>query len=162
MPGYNTAVASYAQRPTAARIARRQTFAAAVAAAVAVGVIALVTNGGAGPSAAGSATPQGAAATVHDFAQALQARDFNAICDDLFTAAARDAEGGSDCAATLGANSALLTNPRVHLRSVSIHGANATAVVYVREEHQPVMTEILQMSREDGQFKISGVVSPGE
>ena len=122
-------------------------------------LILLLTSGGHGNSAAASADE--VTATVQAFGQALQQRDFGTMCN-LFTGAARAAEGGSACASTLAGNAALLQKPHVRMTSMFVHRGSAVADITVRQEHQPVMTEVLQLVRQGGQFKVSAVTSPGE
>jgi len=134
--------------------------AAAAVAALVMALILLLTSGGSHNTSA-AASPDAVAATVQAFGQALHKRDFSTMCN-LFTDDARANEGGSDCPSTLAGNAALLQNPRVKIRSMSVRGTTAAAVISVRQEHQPLMTEVLQLVRQDGQFKISAVTSPGE
>jgi hypothetical protein len=152
-------VASVADHSSRPRAVRRQALAGAALAALLTALVLLITNGGHGASAASN--PDAVAATVQAFGQAMHDRDFKTMCN-LFTADARAAEGGSECVSTLSNNAALLQNPRVRMVSMYVRGGSAVAKITVRQQHQPVMTEILQLVRERGEFKISAFTSPGE
>ena len=158
--GYNARVASVASTA----VDRRSPWVIlgpGLAAAVVVVLIAVLTNGS-DHSASNLASPAEAAATAQAFGQAIQNHDFNTVCDDLFTAAARDAEGGTACAATLGSNGAMLASPRIELRSVAVSRTTASATISVHQRGQPTMTEVLQLAPERGHLRVAGVQSPGD
>src|SRR5947208_14456214 len=77
---------------------RRLIAAAIVVVAAAAGVLAwrLADQGGGGPPKL-AGTPAEVVTLVNGLERALAGRDYQAICDSLFTSAAREAAGGDNC-----------------------------------------------------------------
>ena len=63
-----------------------------------------------------SGVPKEMAAAVEQFEHAVARRDFQTICDELFTAAARQRAGGDECAAqTSSAAEGLAAAPTIQI-----------------------------------------------
>lgn len=161
-------MASLAPRLADVRYHRRRRVVAASAAGGLVALVAALGSGGgpaAGPAHAGSvpAATGGIAATVQSFGNALGGRDFETICNRLFTPAARDAEGGASCPSRLAANASVtLDQPRLRLTTVALHGSTATATIAVQQPHAPESLETLGLQRIGDQWRIASASDAGE
>ena len=69
---------------------------------------------------------------VRQLERATAARDYAAICNDLFTEAARERAGGSDCVRLLRSGAQGVRRPRIEVRRIEIEGERATVRVRTR------------------------------
>src|SRR5947209_8226034 len=144
------------------RIHRRRLFtalAAIAALALVAVVIVLGTSGGGSSPAVGNA--RDAVATVQAFQQAISDRDYQKICDQLFTTNARDASGGGNCAAVLAENGARIQNPQVQIRSVVLRGNLANVSVVAQVKGGPPVTDTIRLVRQKGGYRIVSAGSAG-
>jgi type II secretory pathway pseudopilin PulG len=144
-----------------ARIHRRRVFTllAALAALVLIAVaIVLGTSGGGSSPAVGNA--RDAVATVQAFQKAISDRDYQTICDRLFTTDAREASGGGNCAAVLAQNAARIQKPQVQIRSVVLRGNLASVSVVAQVKGGPPVADTIRLIRQkkDG-YRISSAGS---
>ena len=144
--------------------ARRRTIALAVALAVlaAVGafLIARAATQDETPSVTGA--PKDVVAAVQGFGRALAARDFAAICDQMFTVEAREAAGGDSCRATLAQSAADVRDPRITIRAVTVRGDQATATVLAQQRGKRDAVDVIELVRERGRYRIAAAGDAGE
>jgi hypothetical protein len=144
--------------------ARRRTIALVVglvvlAAAVAFG-IARATRGDDTPRVSGA--PKDVVAAVQAFGRALAARDFAAICDEMFTLEAREAAGGDSCRSTLAQSAARVRDPRIVIKAVSVRGDQATATVVAQQRGKRAVVDVIELQRERGRYRIAALRGAAE
>jgi hypothetical protein len=91
--------------------------------------------------------------------RATRRREFNVLCDDLFTRSARERAGGKDCVALLRETAKDVRKARIRLLDVEVDGNRARARVRTTSEGQRAVEETIDLVRERGRFRISALVS---
>jgi hypothetical protein len=104
-------------------------------------------------------TPKEIAATVQELERASRARDWDAICDDLFSAAARDRAGGRDCARLLRETAGDVRRPEIRLLSIDIEKDRARARVRTRSAGQAPAEDTVVLVREQGEWRIEALTA---
>jgi hypothetical protein len=136
---------------------RRRTVALAALAVLAVGLIALFVSRLSGrqdtPQVTGAA--KDVVSTVMQFQAALAGRDWATICNRLYTSKARAAAGGSRCPTTLAQSAGGLRDPRVRIVSIIVRGQAATVTVAASVNGKPPVTDVIQLVREGGRYRIA-------
>ena len=79
-----------------------------------------------------SGAPAQIAATVDRLERAVAQKDFDAICDQLFTARARKRAGGADCARQLGSAAEGVRRPSIEIEGIEVNGNRALVKVRTR------------------------------
>jgi hypothetical protein len=98
------------------------------------------------------------ASTIVRLDAANRARRFDAICNDLFTRAARKRAGGSNCAKLLTATAKDVRRPRISLMSIELKDeGRAEARVRTRAVGQDAIVETIHLLRERGAFRIDAL-----
>jgi hypothetical protein len=104
-----------------------------------------------------SGPPQGVARTVERLDRAVRARDFESVCDDLLTPAARRRAGGDRCAARLAANARGVRQSRIRLLAIRIVGRRAEARIRTRSQGRAPVEETLRLERDGRGYRISAL-----
>lgn len=94
------------------------------------------------------------AAAVERFEQAVAQRDFKTICDELFTASARQRAGGDDCVAQTSAAVEGLRRPRLQIEEIQVSGDSASVEVATQATGQARVTDSLQLRKADGRWLV--------
>ena len=103
--------------------------------------------------------PKEVAGVVLQLERATRARDFRAICQDLFTEAARRRAGGRGCPRLLRATAADLRNPRIRLVRIQVRkDGNARATVRTTAAGQPALQDTIELRWERGRYRIAALV----
>lgn len=97
------------------------------------------------------------ATVVSELGRATASHDFAAVCDDLLTSAARERAGGNACVRNLRARTAGVRRPRIVLRRVNLRERSASARVVARAAGEDARREVLELRREDGEWRIEAV-----
>src|SRR5438067_8680790 len=136
---------------------RRLLVAALVVLVAVIGVLVwrLVYQGGGGGTRKVKGTPAEVVNLVTGLQRALAGRDYQTICDDLFTNAAREAAGGDNCPSVLAQAGARITNPTVSIRSLAVGGDQATIDVMAGAAGQVPASDELHLVREGGRLRIA-------
>jgi hypothetical protein len=136
---------------------RRRTGALAALAVLAVLLVAFLVARLSGsedtPEVSGAA--KDVVATVMQFQSALAGREWDTICNELYTSKARAAAGGAKCSATLAQSAGGLREPRVKIISVVVRGEAATVTVAASVNGKPPVTDAIQLVRERGRFRVA-------
>ncbi|MBV9213955.1 MAG: hypothetical protein JOZ25_09970 [Actinobacteria bacterium] len=111
-------------------------------------------GGGGGPQNVAGTASQVVTAT-NSLQHALAGRDYQTICDSLFTIGAREAAGGDNCPSVLAQNGARIASPAVSIRSVAVAGDRATVNVLASAAGQPTASDQIHFVREGGRFRIA-------
>jgi hypothetical protein len=102
--------------------------------------------------------PKEVAGVVARLERATRARDFGAICDQLFTDAARRRAGGRGCPKLLRSTAADLRDPRIRLVKIQIRKeGDARAVVRTTAVGQPPLEDTIELRRERGRYRIAAL-----
>ena len=136
----------------------------AVGAAAALAVVVLVGAlllGGSGDSDDAPRRITGPAKQVADVVTRLELatrrRQFQVVCDELFTRAARTRAGGGNCVRLLSSTAKDVRRPRIRLLSVRISGKRAEARVRTLAADQAAVDETIDFLREGGRYRIAAL-----
>ena len=97
------------------------------------------------------------AATVSLLERATAKRDFQTICDRVFTRTAREQAGGSDCAALLKRTAGDVRRPRIEIKSIRVKGENAVVAVDTTAAGQKRVPETIELVRKGRQWRVSAL-----
>jgi hypothetical protein len=97
------------------------------------------------------------AQVVERLERAVAAGDWATVCDDLFTAAARERAGGRDCRRLLRSDARGVRRPSIELLSIRIRGDRADARVRSRARGQPPLTDVIELRREGGGYRVESL-----
>jgi hypothetical protein len=107
------------------------------------------------PPATGA--PRALAEVVQRLERATAAGDFETVCNDLFTAAARARAGGEDCVRLTSSAAAGVARPRIDVRAIELQGATARVRVESRARGQAVVSDVLLLRREGGRWRVEAL-----
>jgi hypothetical protein len=99
------------------------------------------------PKPASGAAAQ-VAATVDRLERAVEQQDFAAICNQVFTAKARQRAGADDCARQLRSAAEGLKRPRIEIQRIEVKDNRATVKVRTEAEGQALVSDELLLRRE--------------
>jgi hypothetical protein len=97
------------------------------------------------------------AAAVEQFEQAVAQQDFKSICDELFTATARQRAGGDDCVAQTRSAVEGLRRPRLQIEEIRVTGDSASVKVATEAAGQARVTDSMELRRTDGRWLVEAV-----
>jgi hypothetical protein len=102
--------------------------------------------------------PRDIARVVERLERATADRDFATVCDELFTAAARERAGAEDCERLTRSAAAGISRPRIELKSIEVGGGRARVRITTRAAGQAEVPEVLELRREGGEWRVEGLV----
>lgn len=102
-------------------------------------------------------TPKQVARVVAELESATRAGRYGAICDELFTRAARRRAGGRDCPRLIAEVGRGLRRPSIRLLSIRIAGGRAEARVRSRAAGQAPLVDTILLRREGGRYRIESL-----
>ncbi len=88
---------------------------------------------------------------------ATRRRQFEVVCEQLFTRAARARAGGGNCVRLLHSTARDVRRPRIRLLGVRIAGNRAQARVRTLAEGQTAVEETIDLLREGGSYRIAAL-----
>ena len=97
------------------------------------------------------------AATVNRLERAVAQRDFATVCDQLFTATARERAGGDECARQLRSAAEGVERPRIEIERIDVKDNQATARVRTEAEGQARVSDELQLRRQGGRWLVEAL-----
>ena len=97
------------------------------------------------------------AAVVERFERATAERDFATVCDELFTAAARERAGGEDCERLTRSAAAGISRPRIETKAIVVEGDRARVEVTTRATGQAPVPEVVDLRREGGEWRVEAL-----
>ena len=97
------------------------------------------------------------AAAVERFEQAVARRDFKTICDELFTATARQRAGGDECVAQTSSAVEGLGRPRLQVEEIRVNDDSAVVSVATEASGQARVTDSLELRKTDGRWLVEAV-----
>jgi hypothetical protein len=101
--------------------------------------------------------PKDIAAVVQTLERATRRGDWRGICRDLFTAAARRRAGGRECPKLLRSSAGDVRRPRIELVSLELRSGRARATVRTRAGGQRPLTDVIELRREGGRWRIESL-----
>ena len=104
-----------------------------------------------------SGAPAQVAATVDRLERAVAERDFATICDELFTAKARQRAGGDECASQLRSAAEGVERPSIEIEAIDVEGNRATVSVQTEAEGQARVSDELQLRRQGGRWLVEAL-----
>src|SRR5690606_32948567 len=125
------------------------------AARLAVAVVAVVAAVG-GLTACGRSEERDVRDALEAFAEATAAKDYQRLCDELFASAlVEQVRTQLPCEVAL-RNSSLeeARDPKLEIRSISVDGDRATAVVRSSAANQESSEDTVELVKEDGEWRI--------
>ena len=104
-----------------------------------------------------SGAPAEIAAAVEQLERAIASRDFDRVCDELFTAGARERSGGDECVAQLRSAAEGVRLPSIVVRGINVNGETATVEVTTRAAGQARLRDEIRMRRVDGRWRVDSL-----
>jgi Putative lumazine-binding len=104
-----------------------------------------------------SGAPAQVAATVDRLERAVAERDFATVCDQLFTAKARQRAGGDECARQLRSAAEGVEQPSIEIEAIDVEGNRATVAIQTEAEGQARVSDELQLRREGGRWLVEAL-----
>jgi len=97
--------------------------------------------------------------TVAALQTATQAGDFERICDDLLSRAAKKRAGGTDCAELVRSTAGDVDRPRITPLSIRVRGDRADVRVRTTARGQSAIEDTIQLVREGDSWRIAALAS---
>jgi hypothetical protein len=97
------------------------------------------------------------AATVNRLERAVAQRDFASICDQLFTAAAKQRAGGDECARQMRSAAEGVERPSIEIEGIEVKNDQATVKVRTEAEGQARVSDELQLRRQGGRWLVEAL-----
>jgi hypothetical protein len=97
------------------------------------------------------------AGVVDRLERATAAGDFATVCDELFTAAARERAGGEDCERLTRSAAEGIARPRIELRAIDIRADAARVEVTTQAAGQAEVPAVLELRRERGEWRVEAL-----
>jgi len=105
----------------------------------------------------GSSAQSQVRATLDRLGQAVAAHDYATVCDKLLAPSLTDQFSliGLPCATGLAPGFGAARSPKLTVRSVSVSGTRATAVVHTTAANQPAFDATVDLERVQGSWRVS-------
>jgi hypothetical protein len=113
--------------------------------------------GGGGDERDPSGLAREAAAVVEQLERAIARGDFERVCGELLSAEVRRQAGGGGCPAMLARTSAGVERPRIQVKRIEVHGADAAVEVVTSAAGQSRASDTIRLVREEGGYRISSL-----
>jgi hypothetical protein len=101
--------------------------------------------------------PREIGAVVQRLERAIARRDLESVCENLFTAGARQRAGGADCPRLLRSAARAVRDPRIEVRAIDLEGDAATVRVRTGVRGRATVGTALRFRRERGEWRIDGL-----
>jgi hypothetical protein len=97
------------------------------------------------------------AAVVERLEKATVRGDYGTVCDDLFTAAARERAGGDDCERLTRSAAEGIRRPSIDIEAIEIRADRARVDITTRAAGQAEVTDVLELRREGGEWRVEAL-----
>jgi hypothetical protein len=94
---------------------------------------------------------------VERLERATASGDFETVCEDLFTAAARERAGGADCERLTRSAAEGIARPRIEIRAIEIRVDRANVDIVTRADGQAEVPDTLELRREGGDWRVEAL-----
>jgi hypothetical protein len=82
---------------------------------------------------------------------------FETVCDELFTAAARERAGGEDCERLTRSAAQGIARPRIQIEAIELRGEVARVEIITRAAGQAAVPDVLELRRERGEWRVEAL-----
>jgi hypothetical protein len=97
------------------------------------------------------------AGLVERLERATAERDFATVCEDLFTAAARERAGGEDCERLTRSAAEDVARPRIEMTAIEIQADRARVEVMTHAAGQARVPAVIELRREAGEWRVEAL-----
>ena len=97
------------------------------------------------------------AGVVQRLERATAARDFATVCEELFTAAARERAGGDDCVPLTRSAAEGIARPSIEVKAIEIRAERARVEITTRAAGQAEVRDVLELRREQGRWRVEAL-----
>jgi hypothetical protein len=97
------------------------------------------------------------AGVVERLERATAGGDFATVCNELFTAAARERAGGEDCERLTRSAAEGIARPRIEMKAMHIRADAARVEVTTRAAGQAEVPSVLELRREGGEWRVEAL-----
>jgi hypothetical protein len=97
------------------------------------------------------------AAVVERLERATAQGDYETVCDDLFTAAARERAGGDDCERLTRSAAEGIRRPSIDIEAIEIRTDRARVEITTRAAGQAEVPGVLELRREGGEWRVEAL-----
>jgi Putative lumazine-binding len=104
-----------------------------------------------------SGAPRAIVATVERLERAVAERDYETICADLFTAAARRRAGGSECVAQMRSAAEGVSRPSIEIEAIEVNRDRASVRVATEAAGQARVIDTLELRRQNGRWLVQAL-----
>lgn len=94
---------------------------------------------------------------IEELERATRAGDWAGVCTELFSAAARERAGGTDCRRLLAETARDVERPEIRLLSIELEEDRARARVRTRADGQAPVEDTVVLVREGGEWRIEAL-----
>jgi hypothetical protein len=94
-----------------------------------------------------SGVPKEIVATVERLERSVAQRDYETICNELFTARARQRAGGDECVTQMRSAAEDVSRPTLKIQRIEVNADRATVDVATKAEGQARVTDTLELRR---------------
>jgi hypothetical protein len=101
--------------------------------------------------------PRAIAEVVRQLERVTARGDFDTLCEEVFTKAARERAGGRDCERLTRSAAQGIERPRIEVEAISVTGARAKVQVVTRAGGQADVADALELRREDGRWRVDAL-----
>lgn len=101
--------------------------------------------------------------TLDEFGRASRTKDYQTMCDDLLSKALRAQvrQVGLPCEVALRMGLESVRSPTLRVGHVVVHGDQAEAKVRTDAKGQRASEDTIELTREDGHWRIASLAAPG-
>jgi hypothetical protein len=97
------------------------------------------------------------AVTVKRLERAVEQKDYDTICEQLFTARARERAGGDECARQLRSAAEGLEGPSIEIERIDLTKNRAIVRVRTAAEGQELVTDELELRQQGGRWLVEAL-----
>ena len=101
--------------------------------------------------------PKEIAATVDRLERAVAGHDYETICNQLFTAQARERAGGDECESQMSSAAEDVRRPSIKIERIEVKADDATVEVVTQAEGQARVSDTLDLRRSGARWLIEAL-----
>jgi hypothetical protein len=104
-----------------------------------------------------SGVPKDVAVTVEQFELAVARRDYETVCNELFTARARERAGGKECVSQTRSAAEGVRRPSIEIEGIEVENDRATVKVATTAEGQARVNDTLELRRSGDRWLVEAL-----
>ena len=129
----------------------------AYAGPVLAAMLALAACGGEERTSARNAVAEQVAAVVEELESALEARDYERVCERVLSPEGRRRAGGEECVRRLSRTAAGVDDPSIELLSITVGPQDATARVRALADGERPAIDVIRLTPAEGGYRIESM-----